>query len=256
MTIYRGFKPRVALDGAEREKIKETSERLAQIHIEKRALTGRSAAQELGRSYVGLLGEYAVTKYLNRYLGASPPVAFNTEYTEGGFDGGRDFEIGGVRFDVKLAAHSKDLILRRLEGWKSDVMIVVWPFGPWAARWHDQLRFQIAGVIPTTHLARHAQPKAGWKKRAYSISPHCLTDIHKILFGIWPDRFQLGPGMYRPPRQKSSGPILIGKAIQDTLECIQAAWGQSGYEEHWTFAGAVRRVRDRRIALLGTEIVA
>lgn len=66
------------------------------------------ANETLGKTLAGLCGEYAAIKFVNYHLGYTPPITFNEEYLLGG-DGGWDFEMLGMKVDVKYSATGRGI---------------------------------------------------------------------------------------------------------------------------------------------------
>lgn len=145
----------------------------------------------------GIFAEYAVIKYLNKGLGASPEIAFNTIYNNGS-DGGFDFKfIDNLKWDVKSTS-GKTILGNLLLKTKADLLIGV--------QRTKGFQFDIWGFIPASRID---------PKKEYAKSDFREIDALKM---YWPDHFLAAP---RQLNSTETDLTIIGPLIYDVMRSLR-----------------------------------
>ena len=107
---------------------------------------GKDGESHYNATFQGLAAEFAVIKYFNYQLGATPLIEFNTDYNNGG-DGGFDFRCPkDLKWDVKS---TKENFLAGDHARRTKANIIIWAVR--ATRYSND-EFIIKGFIPISQL--------------------------------------------------------------------------------------------------------
>jgi len=126
-------------------------------------------SEKFERTYFGLCAEYATIKFFKYHLGYIGPLVFNTYYPNG-FDGGWDFKIEGVKFDVKYDATALGIPSSRIcKPTRADIYILVVPSQFTEVR---GMNYHVKGFLPASRvpLAPNSFIRSEAFKRIYEIT--------------------------------------------------------------------------------------
>ena len=122
--------------------VREVAQKLSATHL--RLLKKDSIDSDCyGRTLSGLCAEFAAVKFFKYHLGYTGELEFNTEYPNG-YDGGWDFSIEGVKFDVKYDASGLGIKSSRItRPFRADIFLYVSPI-----KSDGKHRYRIGGFLP------------------------------------------------------------------------------------------------------------
>lgn len=145
----------------------------------------------------GIYAEYAAIKYFNYEMGASPRIKFNTEYNNGGGDGGVDFSFPDEKctWDVK-STNKATFTKEYLQKTKAKFIIGVI---------NGDQTFSVVGFVPVSQLAKLPDQVE-------------LSYFHPLrgLTEIFPNNF-----FGKCVKQNTSEPEAVGSLLGDALFMIR-----------------------------------